>query len=96
MEKIPTAVEWFANEIVSAIQQGDKDFVYWKLQTSLLKQALEMEKKQQRMDKVKFAKMHVEAALKAASERADLTDNGRFPYVDKASILNSYSLSNIK
>ena len=45
---------------------------------------------------IEFAKMHVEAALKAASERADLTDNGSFPYVDKASILNSYSLSNIK
>jgi hypothetical protein len=45
---------------------------------------------------IEFAKMHVETALYIASERADLTDNGRFPYVDKASILNSYSLDNIK
>lgn len=45
---------------------------------------------------IEFAKLHVEAALKIASETADLTDNGRFPYVDKDSILNSYSLSNIK
>ena len=43
-----------------------------------------------------FAKLHVEAALYVASEMADLTDNGRFPYVDKSSILNSYPLSNIK
>ena len=47
-------------------------------------------------DMIEFAKLHVEAALYVASERADLTDNGRFPYVDKASILNSYPLSNIK
>ena len=73
MEKIPTAVEWFAKEIISAIQQGDKDFVYWKLQTSLLEQALKMEK-QQKMDKVKFAKLHVKAALKEASEKVVLTD----------------------
>jgi hypothetical protein len=45
---------------------------------------------------IEFAKLHVEAALKEASEKADLTDNGRFPYVDKGSILNSYSLDNIK
>ena len=45
---------------------------------------------------IEFAKMHVETALYIASERADLTDNGRFPYVDKDSILNSYSLDNIK
>ena len=45
---------------------------------------------------IEFAKMHVETALYIASEMADLTDNGRFPYVDKGSILNSYSLSNIK
>ena len=45
---------------------------------------------------IEFAKMHVETALYIASERADLTDNGRFPYVDKGSILNSYSLDNIK
>jgi len=41
-----TAVEWFAKEIISDIQHGDKDFVYWKLKTLLLEQALEMEKQQ--------------------------------------------------
>ena len=45
---------------------------------------------------IEFAKMHVETALYIASEMADLTDNGRFPYVDKNSILKSYSLDNIK
>ena len=45
---------------------------------------------------IEFAKMHVETALYIASEMADLTDNGRFPYVDKTSILKSYSLDNIK
>jgi hypothetical protein len=43
-----------------------------------------------------YTKLHVEAALYVASERADLSDNGRFPYVDKESILNAYSLENIK
>jgi len=45
---------------------------------------------------IEFAKLHVEAALHIASERADLTDNGSFPYVDKVSILNSYPLEKIK
>lgn len=43
---------------------------------------------------IKFAKLHVEAALKEASEKAmglHCTD-----YIDKDSILNSYPLSNIK
>ena len=47
---------------------------------------------------IEFAKMHVEAALKAASENADTKD---VPYtddieVDKDSILYSYPLANIK
>jgi hypothetical protein len=45
---------------------------------------------------IEFAKLHVEAALHIASERADLTDNGSFPYVDKLSILKSYPLNKIK
>ena len=43
-----------------------------------------------------YAKYHVEQALKVASENADITDNGRFPIIDKQSILNAYSLKNIK
>lgn len=47
---------------------------------------------------IEFAKLHVEAALKAASEDAHTKD---VPYtddveVDKDSILNSYSIDNIK
>lgn len=45
---------------------------------------------------IEFAKLHVETALHIASERADLTDNGSFPYVDKLSILKSYPLNKIK
>jgi hypothetical protein len=47
---------------------------------------------------IEFAKLHVEAALKAAGENAHTKD---VPYtedteVDKGSILNSYPLENIK
>jgi hypothetical protein len=47
---------------------------------------------------IEFAKLHVEAALKAASEDAHTKD---VPYtddveVDKDSILNAYPLENIK
>ena len=45
---------------------------------------------------IEFAKLHVEAALHIASERADLTDNSSFTYVDKESILKSYPLDKIK
>jgi hypothetical protein len=45
---------------------------------------------------IEFARLHTEAALHIASERADLTDNGSFPYVDKVSILKSYPLNKIK
>jgi hypothetical protein len=53
---------------------------------------------------VEFAKYHVEAALKAASEKINLTDevcealqNHWFKeYIDKDSILNSYPLTNIE
>lgn len=48
---------------------------------------------------IEFAKLHVEAALKAASENAETR---YIPYtddeyeIDKNSILNSYPLDNIK
>lgn len=50
---------------------------------------------------VEFARMHLEAALKAASEQADVTNKPKFPgdinwTVDMDSILNSYPLENIK
>jgi hypothetical protein len=53
---------------------------------------------------VAFAKVHVEAALKEASENAETEEGIGNPYdpndiyyvVDKNSILNSYPLTNIK
>jgi len=49
---------------------------------------------------IEFAKIHVEEALKAASEKAELDgdEGSNFDYiiVDKESILNSYPESNIK
>lgn len=53
-----------------------------------------------------FAKLHVEAALKEASNKALLKDEGRYVLgdedwhedlvVDKKSILNAYPLTNVK
>jgi hypothetical protein len=55
---------------------------------------------------IEFAKMHVEAALKEASNKALLEDEGRYVLgdedwhedlvVDKKSILNAYPLTNVK
>lgn len=52
---------------------------------------------------VEYAKFHVEAALKAASKKASLTDfayeflqEGAYDAIDKESILNAYPLDNIK
>ena len=53
---------------------------------------------------IEFAKIHVEAALKAASEKARIKSNtqqGNFMFIDdfvvkKESILNSYPLENIE
>jgi hypothetical protein len=52
---------------------------------------------------IAFAKLHVEAALKEASEKADTIyveedgcATGDYYEVDKDSILNSYPLTNIK
>lgn len=52
---------------------------------------------------VEFAKLHVEAALKEASEKVSLTDfayeflqEGAADAIDKETILNSYPLENIK
>lgn len=49
---------------------------------------------------IEFAKMHVEAALKEASDNVDYETDGQEHitdvWIDKDSILNSYSLDNIK
>lgn len=63
-----------------------------------------MTRMDQRIAMIEFAKLHVEAALKEASEKAE-TDyelgnpydaNSRYEIVNKNSILNAYSLENIK
>lgn len=44
-----------------------------------------------------FAKLHVEAALKAAADRAEIEwDLADVAYVKQESILNAYPLTNIK
>jgi hypothetical protein len=47
---------------------------------------------------IEFAKLHVEAALKEASENASVyaDEGGYSEFVDEQSILNSYPLENIK
>jgi hypothetical protein len=47
---------------------------------------------------IRFAKLHVEAALKAAAENAITIcdEGGETGFVDKDSILSSYPLENIK
>ena len=54
---------------------------------------------------IEFAKIHVKEALKQASEKAELETEyenpfnpsmGSFEVVDKASILDAYSLDNVK
>ena len=50
---------------------------------------------------IEFAKMHVQEALKQASEKAQAYNKPKFrsdinPQVDMESILNSYPLENIK
>lgn len=47
---------------------------------------------------IAFAKLHVEAALKAASEKAIVhaDEGGYSEFVDESSILNSYPLTLIK
>lgn len=48
---------------------------------------------------IEFAKLHIEAALKAASEKSTIIRDEEFytiSYIDKNSILNAYPLTNIQ
>jgi len=50
---------------------------------------------------IEFAKLHVEAALKAAIEKIEMdveydTDRIAYPLLEEQSILNAYPLENIK
>ena len=111
-----TAMQELKSDLVAAIDTGNKSLEEIKdLRTREACQAvvkitidnilnridtelLEMEKEQM----IEFAKLHVEAALKAASEEAQAIEgwntgfSGSAASVDKDSILNSYPLKNIK
>jgi len=73
------AVEWLIDEHFGGIENCTPDFRFH------IQQAKEMEKEQ----KIEFAKLHVEAALKAAQEST-------LEYDFTEEITNSYPLENIK
>ena len=54
--------------------------------------------KQIKLSMIEFAKMHVEEALKQASEQALVyaDEGGYSEFVDESSIINAYPLKNIK
>ena len=77
---IPTAEEFFLNSYFSdSISQEDKEL--WLECNNQAKESIKIMKE--------FAKLHVEAALKDASDKFD-------HYSNKNAILSSYSLDNIK
>ena len=86
MENIPTAEELLNDRVY--ITQDDIEDVHDSIST--VAEAM-----------IEFAKLHVEAALKHASEKAELSNKPKFSgdynlVVDEESILNSYPLENIK
>jgi len=92
-----TSVEWLIEQMIKyeLVPKGTNP------DNVLFHKAKEMEREQ----KIEFAKLHVEAALKSAIENATIDDigspngDGEWMYcgiVDKDSILNSYPLDNIK
>lgn len=87
MNKIPTAEEYLKNFIDFKLVQL-KEYTP-KMLTNDIKIAM-----------IEFTKLHVEAALEEASEKAVPVTNGAgewaYLYVDKDSILQSYPLRNIK
>jgi len=89
MEKIPTASELIRLQFC----EGEFDEIM-----DCLNGSIEPDITQAMID---FAKLHVEQALKVASEKAEVNyeineiGDTEF-FVDKQSILNSYSLDNIK
>ena len=79
MEKIPTAKEYFLKTVFPTSFENRNDEVELWFETNPdAKQSVEI--------MIEFAKLHVEAALKNASESVCTLD----------SILNSYPLENIK
>jgi hypothetical protein len=86
---IPTADIFFLNNYFSD-SLSDDDKKLWLECNRQAKESVQI--------MIEFAKLHVEAALKAASEKATVyaDEGGYSEFVDEQSILNSYSLDNIK
>jgi hypothetical protein len=86
---IPTADTFFLNNYFSD-SLSDDDKKLWLECNRQAKESVQI--------MIEFAKMHVTAALKAASENATVyaDEGGYSEFVDEQSILNSYSLDNIK
>jgi hypothetical protein len=83
MDKIPTAEE-FINSNLNPQRSGRIDIIEIEHSVRIM---------------IEFAKLHVEAALKAASENVKLTYDhydDMAAYVDRNSILNAYPSDNIK
>ena len=83
---IPTAEEWVNQQFEKQrITSNGNDDVYCSRQGIIEACTI-------------FAKLHVEAALKAASEKAKIDKSVTFGWekVDRPSILKSYPLENIK
>lgn len=88
MSEIPAAEEFLQNYKNDSDHYADQDYSEGRLIKALQE----------------FAKLHVTAALKEASENAETEEEMGNPYdpddiyyvVDKKSILNSYPLENIK
>ena len=101
MEKIPTAKDYFLQKVFPKSFFESRDSVE-------LDYKIDPNKQESVQIMIEFAKMHVEQALKEASENAetDFTyegNGGEFEdqpiynhFVKKDSILNSYPLDNIK
>jgi hypothetical protein len=89
MIMVPTAEEFFLNTYFSdSISDDDKRL--WLECNRQAKESVQI--------MIEFAKMHVTAALKAASEKAIVyaDEGGYSEFVDEQSILNAYPLENIK
>ena len=93
-DRIPSAEEWLSNhkELSSYDVAYHDEGGYQGVDENKLYKIM-----------IEFAKLHVEAALKAASEKVSLTDfayeflqEGAYDAIDKETILNDYPLDNIK
>jgi len=93
-EVIPTAKEYLLKTIfpTSFVNRPD-EVELWFQTTPDYQESVEI--------MIAFTKIHVERALKEASENAEICNKAKFsgdynPVVDEDSILNSYPLENIK